>query len=564
VLSDEELVQQLSGPEWGLALNTLWDRHKGLFVAIARSSTRSDADCEDLLSETLTRLAERAAVGTLKIETSFRAFVVRTIKNTAMNRQRSRRRIDVDQEPIGTDIADGATTPIDLVVGGVEQQYIAAAFEQLNDNQRDVLYMVEVEGMKPREVAAILGTSANNVSQIAVRARSALREGWVRAHLAGRTHTLPSADCEGILELLPAYVAGNMRADRSAVIETHLAICGSCAQWAADLVDDTVKLRGLFLPLLPLAASTAITGKVGLNLGVAASGLAETVGTVAKKSLWQARRLLTIGVPATVGVGAVVMMSVTGGDTTAAASSYVMSGTSVRTDVRDMSSYVSPDAQRQCTVEQSVTLLNSKIKDGDPINVRIERSGYCGLRYFYASGFYDSPVSGSLEECEAARIEEEQRWSSPVSDPRTWVAGAFLRKEGSTREAPLSTGGIQSPRGVLQLWMSDWSETGFIDFTSEADLSCKVIPSEEILSRIVSHVVALVGEVREAYTLSYEYPHLWNDEEQFETAQGRWELSVGVRGRLGTHFSWQLDNVEQVTDLKGQPVEPWLQLEVTS
>jgi RNA polymerase sigma factor (sigma-70 family) len=316
---DDELVDALSGPQWGSALAALWDRHQGLFVATARSSTRSDADCEDLLSETFTRLAERAAAGNLRIETSFRAFVVRSIKNAAMNRARGQRRVDVADEPIGADVADHTATPIDLVVDDVDQQYIATAFEQLSDTQRDVLLMVEVEGMKPREVADLLGMTANNVSQIAVRARSALREGWVKAHLAGRATALATPECAGVIDALPAYVVGSLRADRAEMIDTHLATCGPCAHLAAELRDDTTKLRGIFLPLLPLAGSASITSKLGIDLGVGGAGAFEMVGAVAKKGLWQTRRLIALGSTAAVAVSAVILVSVldTSGETPA-------------------------------------------------------------------------------------------------------------------------------------------------------------------------------------------------------------------------------------------------------
>jgi RNA polymerase sigma factor (sigma-70 family) len=298
---DDELVLQLTGPDWAPALATLWDRHQGLFVATARNSTRSDADCEDLLSESFMRLARSAADGKLTITTSFRAYVIRTIKTTSINRRRRADREDITDKPIGDTLVSGSTTQIDLVVDDLEQMYIARAFEQLHDNQREVLYMVEVEGMKPREVAEVLGVAANTVSQIAVRARTALREGWVREHLADKRRNHATPDCALVLELLPAYLLGTVRSERAGIVAAHLAVCAQCAQCTADLRDDTTKLRGLVLPLLPLTSSAAITTKAGLDLG-ALSGVTETVAAVAKKSLWQARRLFMVGVPATVGV----------------------------------------------------------------------------------------------------------------------------------------------------------------------------------------------------------------------------------------------------------------------
>ena len=265
MVDDDELVGQLSGDGWGPALAELWDRHVGLFVATARLSTRSNADCEDLLSETFARLAEQASNGQLNITSSFRAYVVRAIKNSGINRARTQRRVDVADEPIGSEVASDIATPIDLVVDDEEQRYIASAFEDLTDVQRQVLWMVEVDGLKPREVAESLGVSANNVSQIAVRARVALREGWVRAHLNTRTTRGGSQECATVIEQLPAYVAGTLRNDRAASLDTHVATCESCSQWLADLRADTVKLRGLFLPIIPLVGAATLSDQLGIT-----------------------------------------------------------------------------------------------------------------------------------------------------------------------------------------------------------------------------------------------------------------------------------------------------------
>jgi hypothetical protein len=417
--------------------------------------------------------------------------------------------------------------------------------------------MVVIDEMKACEVAETLGMSAKNVAQVAIRARSAPREGCVRAHLGDPTLVLESPECAAALQQLPADTDGTRLV---AEVDAHIVVCAPCAKWVAKLQDDSVKLRNTLLPILQPVSVSTLSKKLVLNVGVAVSEVAEAISSVAKWGLQQARTLLAFGTRATIGLAALVLISLTGCGGGLEASTYVMSGTSERTEIVGFFPGYKPlESERQCTLEQSVTLLNPIITVGEPVDVRIERSGYCGIEIF-------SWAIGSSEKCDESEAEARRKWSEPPSDVGSWAAGAFLRPFGSTREAPLHTGGIEEASGVIQLRMADWSSNGFIDYTSEVDFRCLIYRFEgdesDLAPLIGLHV--LVGDVSEAYTLSFEYPYLAVDEEQLEPAVGIWELSVGVQGLLGTHFSWQLDNIEQVSDADGRGVEPWLRLEILS
>lgn len=277
-LSDAELVRALSSDAWGQALATLWDRHIGLLYRVARTSAGSEQAARDALADALSTLAERAASGRLNIERSFKSYAATAVRNAVLGAWRSRGRIDLNEEPVAPGQIDGSADPGAAPIDDLEQRYVMEAFGSLPENQRQVLWLVEVEGLPPREAAVILDLSPNNVSQLARRARLALREAWIAAHL--RFGTSDPA-CRQIGRNLPGYVMGDLATDRVAAVDEHLVRCSSCRGLVADLRDDTVKLRGLWLPV-PLAVGwKSLSAQLGVEIGSAA---AATSGSAAATS----------------------------------------------------------------------------------------------------------------------------------------------------------------------------------------------------------------------------------------------------------------------------------------
>lgn len=302
---EAELVAALSGDGWGPALAELWDRHLAVLRGVAFAVTRDADGVEDVLADTLAALAERAAAGSLTGISSFRAYAVTAVRNTAYGRARRAGRMELTGDTFEA-TPDRAPAHADRLVDQADQRYVAAAFASLPDNYREVLWLVEVEGMPPREVAGIIGTSANNVSQLAHRARVALREGWVAAHLRDLSGASP---CAEISPHLPAHLAGTLRADRVAGVDQHLAGCASCSVLHASLRDDTARLRGLLPLAAPGCAFAALAAKLGIGSGMAVAAAAKGVaaaGAGAAKGVaaaGAAKGVATAGAGATAGVG---------------------------------------------------------------------------------------------------------------------------------------------------------------------------------------------------------------------------------------------------------------------
>lgn len=308
---DAQLGDVLGTSDWGRALAVLWDRHAGLFYSTARSLCRNDDDARDAMSDALAKIAQRAADGTLSVESSFKSYAVMVVRNACHDAWRRTGRVDVTDEVDVGGGSGGSFLP-DPVVDDVDEKFVAMAFSRLPERYRQVLWLTEVEGLPPREVADLLSMTPNNVSQVAVRARMALREGWAAEHLS---HVDSSSPCHGFAKLLPAFAAGSLATERVSVLQNHLAQCADCAGLHTNLMADTVKLRGLALPIpviLTFRYLRGLAGGAAQGAGQGAGFFSQAFEAV-RRSVGVVQALATTGQNAVlVGVGAVAAVATVG------------------------------------------------------------------------------------------------------------------------------------------------------------------------------------------------------------------------------------------------------------
>jgi DNA-directed RNA polymerase specialized sigma24 family protein len=121
---------------------------------------------------------------------------------------------------------------------------VVAAFQALPEAWRTALWLVEVEGGTPEQVAPVLGLNRSAAAALAERASTGLRE-RLATDVAQRA-TEP--ECRRALAKLPAHAAGKLTESERAAVGGHLAGCGSCAVWLAALVSPRPALRRLVSP----------------------------------------------------------------------------------------------------------------------------------------------------------------------------------------------------------------------------------------------------------------------------------------------------------------------------
>jgi RNA polymerase sigma-70 factor (ECF subfamily) len=157
-----------------------------VLLRVALTLTAQPADAEDLVQDTLLR-AYRAVD---RFDGRYPRAWLLTIKRRAeVNRHRRRRPHllddpDADLERLA--VADPHLTPEEVVVGKSFDAVVDAAFAALPDKHRQVVRLVDVEGLSYAEAAELLGVPEGTVMSRLHRARKRIRTRLAAAGLASR------------------------------------------------------------------------------------------------------------------------------------------------------------------------------------------------------------------------------------------------------------------------------------------------------------------------------------------------------------------------------------------
>jgi RNA polymerase sigma factor (sigma-70 family) len=209
------------------AYATLYSRHYGAARRLAYALDPGDA--EDLVAETFTKVfaSLRAGRGPL---VAFRAYLNTTLRHVLYHRSRRDQRLEFTDDL--TRYEEGEPF-LDPTVERLERVYAANAFRQLPERWRDVLWMTEVEGAGPAEIAPRLGITPNAVAVLAHRAREGLRRNYLQQHVALADHP----ECRWAGERLGGLVRGHLAPREAARMAAHLSWCAACRAGHAELAE---------------------------------------------------------------------------------------------------------------------------------------------------------------------------------------------------------------------------------------------------------------------------------------------------------------------------------------
>ncbi|MCW3492919.1 sigma-70 family RNA polymerase sigma factor [Microbacterium sp. SSM24] len=256
-LSDAALVDATRAGD-NSAYAELWARHSGAARRAARAITGS-IDPDDLVSEAFTNTYSAIRNGAGPRD-GFRPYLYAAVRNAAATWGGRQKDIPIDF------IEDLPNEGPDHEEQLSDRTLLISAFRALPDSHRTVLWYLEVEGMKPREIAPLLGLSANGVSALAVRARDGFRHAWLDAHIAdpGRP-----ADCRWVCEKLVRRKRRPVSRPDRPRFDEHLRRCPGCAIVAREVDHASSKLRAVLLPLVlggaGAAAFTTLDGGTGAS-----------------------------------------------------------------------------------------------------------------------------------------------------------------------------------------------------------------------------------------------------------------------------------------------------------
>lgn len=273
-LSDDDLVA-LSRRNGSAAYAELWLRHSAAALAVARAFTTLDAD--DVVSEAFTRVFARIKAGGGPTM-GFRPYLLTAVKNVARewgSRAAETSSTDVAELPAEIDTARA-------VEASLEAGVTVSAFRSLPTRWQEALWYSDVEGLKPRQFAPLLGLAANAASALVIRARRGFRDAWVNGQLLAAD----SDECRGVLSMLGAHTRGALSSRDARTAEAHIATCARCALAWEEAQQVSSRLALALLPVVvgvPAAAaygawlqSSAAAGVATIAAGTTAAGATAT------------------------------------------------------------------------------------------------------------------------------------------------------------------------------------------------------------------------------------------------------------------------------------------------
>ena len=158
-----------------------------MLLRVAMTLTAQPADAEDLVQDTLIRAYQAADRFDGRHP---RAWLLTIMRHAEANRHRRRRphlldEPDTETEPLAAGLAPSArATPEDIVVGEKFGEVVDAALAALPLKHRQVLILVDVNGLAYAEAAKLLGVPAGTVMSRLHRARKAIRDKLAAAGVA--------------------------------------------------------------------------------------------------------------------------------------------------------------------------------------------------------------------------------------------------------------------------------------------------------------------------------------------------------------------------------------------
>jgi RNA polymerase sigma-70 factor (ECF subfamily) len=157
-----------------------------LMLRVANSLTGDPGEAEDLVQDALIR-AYRAIEGFDGQHP--RAWLLTIVRNTHLNRVRKRRPelLDDPDDDLDRLSRPGTASPVEEdIVGGTLDAVIDTALRELPEKHREVLELVDMDGLNYREAAQVLGVPVGTVMSRLHRARKSMKRRLERAGLTPR------------------------------------------------------------------------------------------------------------------------------------------------------------------------------------------------------------------------------------------------------------------------------------------------------------------------------------------------------------------------------------------
>ena len=177
---EQEFINQLKKGEDG-AFRTLFDVYYHLLFCVANQYVKDDFTADTIVGDTLFHIWEQR--NTLSIETSLQAYLIRSVRNLAINHLKQtflEREISLENyndtpESILQGLFISDEYPLGALLEKELSERIHTEIDKLPAETRQVFILNRIQGLEYKEVADQIGISVNTVKYHVKQALSILR-----------------------------------------------------------------------------------------------------------------------------------------------------------------------------------------------------------------------------------------------------------------------------------------------------------------------------------------------------------------------------------------------------
>lgn len=140
------------------AFERLVERHAAAVLRLANVVTDDPSSAEDALQQTFLSAYRNAS--TFRAEASVRTWLLTIARNAAYRLRKRRGREELMEEPLmtlGLEAGWGSDNPEALAIAAQRRESLASALRKLSSDDREVLILRDIEGLRGPEAAEVLG-----------------------------------------------------------------------------------------------------------------------------------------------------------------------------------------------------------------------------------------------------------------------------------------------------------------------------------------------------------------------------------------------------------------------
>jgi RNA polymerase sigma factor (sigma-70 family) len=178
-LNEQDLIERAKTGDVA-AFEALVQTHRPIALRVAFLVVGDQTEAEDVSQEALVKAYR--AISRFRVDAPFRPWLLRIVRNEALNQRRRRGRQDRLSLRLASDPVSGgaAPSPETTVITGVERRTVLDAVSALPDRYRDVVTHRYLLGLSEAETAATLRIPVGTV-----KSRTARALGRLEAALSG-------------------------------------------------------------------------------------------------------------------------------------------------------------------------------------------------------------------------------------------------------------------------------------------------------------------------------------------------------------------------------------------